>query len=174
MDSHRQARTAAFERFYTAEYSNIFRASYAFCGDPELARDATQEAFKKAFTRWARLAKHEWAGGWVMRTSLNYCRRQLRRKPSLPRPILSNDPSANTLQRLDLVRALRKLPPRQREATLLYYLNDLPIAAIAELMDISSGAVKAHLAKAREALRRSLTDDGDPELTEESRGVDHA
>ena len=58
--------------------------------------------------------------------------------------------------RLDVLTALRSLPERQREAAVLHYIVDCPVAVVAESMGISDGAVKAHLSKAREALRRSL------------------
>ena len=58
--------------------------------------------------------------------------------------------------RLDVVAALGRLPFRQRQAVVLFYWNDLPTAAIAELMEISESAVRAHLTHARGALRKTL------------------
>ena len=58
--------------------------------------------------------------------------------------------------RVDVLAALRSLPFRQRQATILYYWGDLPVAAIAELMGLTEGAVRAHLAHARRALRPDL------------------
>ncbi|MET0131876.1 MAG: RNA polymerase sigma factor [Stenotrophomonas chelatiphaga] len=52
-----------------------------------------------------------------------------------------------------LVQALRALPPRQREAFTLRVLQDLDGATTARAMDCSEGAVKTHLARARDALR---------------------
>lgn len=58
--------------------------------------------------------------------------------------------------RLDVVAALGGLPFRQRQAVVLFYWSDLPTAAIAELMEISESAVRAHLTHARNALRKTL------------------
>ncbi|WP_182657536.1 RNA polymerase sigma factor [Stenotrophomonas lacuserhaii] len=52
-----------------------------------------------------------------------------------------------------LVQALRTLPPRQREAFTLRVLQDLDLATTARAMGCSEGAVKTHLARARDALR---------------------
>lgn len=52
-----------------------------------------------------------------------------------------------------LVQALRTLPPRQREAFTLRVLQDLDGATTARAMGCSEGAVKTHLARARDALR---------------------
>ncbi|MBD8644475.1 RNA polymerase sigma factor [Stenotrophomonas sp. CFBP 13724] len=57
-----------------------------------------------------------------------------------------------------LVQALRALPPRQREAFTLRVLQDLDGATTARAMGCSEGAVKTHLARARDALRTLMED----------------
>lgn len=57
---------------------------------------------------------------------------------------------------IDLVKAIGELSLRQREAVLLYYLADIPVRGVADLMRVSEGTVKAHLAHARRNLRRDL------------------
>jgi len=47
-----------------------------------------------------------------------------------------------------------RLAPRQRIAMALYYVEDLPVREIAESMQISEGAVKAHLSQGRSNLAR--------------------
>jgi RNA polymerase sigma-70 factor, ECF subfamily len=146
-----------FEDFYLREYQQVFRATYLLVGSREGAQDATQEAFKRAFVRWGRLRKQPWVGGWVMTTALNLCKRQLQDanrdlSPASKRPDLISAPSV----RVDVVNALRKLPHRQQQATVLYYVGDLPLPVIADLMGITEGAVKAHLAHARKSLRELL------------------
>ena len=53
---------------------------------------------------------------------------------------------------LDIRHALLTLPVRQRAAIALYYLDDLPVADIAGLLDCSEGTVKTHLARPSRAL----------------------
>jgi DNA-directed RNA polymerase specialized sigma24 family protein len=65
---------ANFDGFCKSEYASVYRAAFAFTGDKDSALDATQEAFSRAFARWARLSREPWAGGWVMTTALNLCR----------------------------------------------------------------------------------------------------
>ena len=137
----------------------MYRAARLLASDEESAMDATQEAFQRAYARWRRLARHPWAGGWVMTTALNVCRRQLRRTSSVGTADLSNERSGSVSDpgvRVDVSTALRRLPLRQREAVVLFYVGDLPLGAIADLMSISEGAVKAHLAQGRKALRGLL------------------
>jgi RNA polymerase sigma-70 factor (ECF subfamily) len=144
-----------FEDFYAAEFDRVFDSAFAFSGDRDVAADATQEAFARAFARWRRLSRQEWAGAWVTTTALNVLRRRYR---DAARSRLPADERAShdAHGRVDLLRALRALPVRQREAAVLFYVADLPLHAVADAMRISDGAVKSHLARAREGLRVSL------------------
>jgi RNA polymerase sigma factor (sigma-70 family) len=94
-----------------------------------------------------------------MTTALNLSRRELRRS-HLDRPPPAQDESFDGAsvwgERLDLVEALLALPPRQRKATVLYYLGDFSVAQVARLMEISEGTVKAQLSSARTKLLRIL------------------
>jgi RNA polymerase sigma factor (sigma-70 family) len=134
----------------------VFRAACLVTGSREVAADATQEAFQRAFARWARLSRHSWAGGWVTTTALNLCRREMRRRSAGPVADAAGVQPVDVAERLDVVAALGRLPFRQRQAAVLFYWSDLPTAAIAELMEISESAVRAHLTHARSALRKDL------------------
>ena len=146
-----------FETFYKTEYPHVYRAVFLATSDPDAAFDATQEAFKRAYARWWRLSRHEWAGGWVMTTALNASKRAWRTTSeettgaetarSYPEPSAS---------RIDIAAALQGLPARQRTAVVLYYLRDQSIPTIANVMGVSEGTVKAHLAQARKKLRDAL------------------
>lgn len=147
-----------FEDFYAAEYDRVFSSAYVFCRDRDAALDATQEAFARAFARWRRLDKEEWAGAWVTTTALNLLRRRFRRVNQAvaagEQTTASSDPRS-----VDLIDALRALPTRQRQAATLFYVTDLPVAVVAQSMGLSEGTVKAHLSRARDALRKRLGED---------------
>jgi RNA polymerase sigma-70 factor (ECF subfamily) len=148
-----------FEDFYAAEFDRVLDSAFAFSGDRDAATDATQEAFARAFARWRRLSRQEWAGGWVTTTALNVLRRRFR-DAARSRVLVDERVPHDALGRVDLLRALRALPVRQREAAVLFYLADLPLHAVAEAMGVSDGAVKSHLARARKSLRVSLEERG--------------
>jgi RNA polymerase sigma-70 factor (ECF subfamily) len=144
-----------FEDFYAAEFDRVLNSAFAFSGDRDAATDATQEAFARAFARWRRLSRQEWAGGWVTTTALNVLRRRYQDAAKSRVPVHERA-SHDAHGRVDLLRALRALPVRQRKAAVLFYLADLPLHAVADAMGISDGAVKSHLARARKGLRVSL------------------
>lgn len=147
----------SFQDFYAAEYDRVLASAYAFCRHREAALDATQEAFARAFARWRRLEREEWAGAWVATTALNLLRRH---PPRVDRSVSESESPATSpgSPEIDLLDALRTLSKRQRQAATLFYVTDLPIAVVARLMGLSEGTVKAHLSRARDALRTRLGD----------------
>lgn len=152
---------ASFREPYEREFAAVYRAAYALSGDRSLAEDAAQEAFARALTRWRRLDREPWAGGWVMTTALNFTRRQMRKRP----PTAERRPAETDAEALiDLRRAVRTLPARQQTAVVLHYLIGLPLEEVAGAMGCKEGTVKAHLARARAALERRLADE-DPSVT---------
>jgi RNA polymerase sigma-70 factor (ECF subfamily) len=143
-----------FDDFYRSEFSRVYRAAWLLARHDDDAMDATQEAFGRAFARWRRLSRHEWAVGWVITTALNVERR--RRNSPPPAHTALSDTAGPTADAIDLQRALQRLPRRQREALVLFYVGDLTVHVAADLMGVSDGTVKAHLAQGRAALRQLL------------------
>lgn len=146
--------TSDFDSFYGAEYPNVYRAARAWTGDEQVALDATQEAFARAFARWSRLSKEDWRGGWVMTTALNICKKKAPSPTALPE---SSD-KVPSYERVDLTRALSSLSEQQRKAAVLHYIGDIPLPLVADLMKISEGTVKSHLNRARQSMRAYLED----------------
>jgi RNA polymerase sigma-70 factor (ECF subfamily) len=68
-----------------------------------------------------------------------------------------------------IVTALQELDAGQREAVVLHYLADLPVAEVAVQLGVAEGTVKSRLARARDRLAALLDDTGDD--TEEARHV---
>jgi RNA polymerase sigma-70 factor (ECF subfamily) len=144
-----------FSDFYRSEFDRVYRSAWLSARDRDLALDATQEAFTRAFARWRRLHDKPWAVGWVIKTALNLIKGRKRGSPFLPdgSPASERSPTAG---RVDMTRGLSRLPIRMQTALVLRYVADLPIREIAEVMGISEGGVKSHLAQGRNALRPHL------------------
>lgn len=144
-----------FGEFYLSEYRRVFRTVRALGSSHEDAWDITQESFARALARWSRLRKKSWRGGWVMTTALNLSKKASR---EIPRADVDHASSFEThpAGRVDLVRALRQVSARQREAAVLYYVFDLSVPDVAQAMGVSEGAVKTHLSRARAFLHDAL------------------
>jgi RNA polymerase sigma-70 factor (ECF subfamily) len=158
---HARAPARSVEGIFRAHYAQLVRALAIVLEDREEAADAVQEAFLQLERRWETVSAYDDPVSWVRRVALHRLltrRRALQRRGrallSLPRPE-QQLPRQNTLA-VALREVLRKLPLRQRTATVLFYYADLSIAEIAEAMGISERAVNQHLHRAREALRREL------------------
>jgi RNA polymerase sigma factor (sigma-70 family) len=91
-----------------------------------------------------------------MTTALNLCRKEHGRRARVRSGDVPERLIALSSAALEMRDALAGLPTRQREAVTLFYVGDLSIHAIAEVMNISDGAVKAHLSHGRKRLRELL------------------
>jgi RNA polymerase sigma factor (sigma-70 family) len=88
----------------------------------------------------------------------------------VPPPPSDPDPAIAVAAAVDLVRAARGLPRRQRQVVVLRYLADLSEREVAQLLGLSTGTVKTHLHRAAVTLRGRL--DENPE--EARRGTPQA
>jgi RNA polymerase sigma factor (sigma-70 family) len=143
------------ESLYRADADRLWRAIYAFAGDPEIASDSVAEAYAQLLRRGAAVRD---PAAWVWRTAFQVSRGALktRRRDEL----LTSTPeeSADTHIDQDLLTAVRQLPDGQRAAVILFYYADLPIREIAGRLGTNSLAVRANLSRGRRRLRDLLGD----------------
>lgn len=136
-----------------------YRAAFRLLGSATDAEDVAQSAVVATVLRWSTVSAY--ADAWTARIAINGALGQLRtarRRAAFEQPTEGAMAEAVSL-RVDLRRALRSLPRRQREAVALRYLADLPVAAVAATMGISEGAVKTHAHRGLAALRETLGTD---------------
>jgi RNA polymerase sigma-70 factor (ECF subfamily) len=154
-----------FDAFFLARYDSLTRSLAAAFGDRELAAEAVQEAFVRAFTRWRRVRRLDNPTAWVRRVAINLLRDQHRRRGRRDRAIerfaaMTPAPDLDADRGADdggVIQQLRLLPPQQRLAVALFYLEDASVADVAHAMSISEGAVKYHLNQGRTALRKAMS-----------------
>lgn len=128
----------------------------------EVAQDTFLRAWQQA-SQWRH--GHARYATWLFQVALNLCRDRLRaRRPQRDDDIDHlADPSPSPELLADehelarrLQTALERLPPRQREALVLFHDHGLSQAGIAETLELSVEAVESLLARARRALRSAL------------------
>jgi len=149
---------------FDAHYRELCRLAYVLLGDGPQAEDVVQEAFLRTFTGLGRLRDRSRADAYLRRCVVNLSRSRLRRRSTEGRcneavHRTHRDETFTTPADLDMVEAVRSLPPRQRAAVVLFYFADLPETEVAATLGCSVGTVKSQLAKARAALARGLGDD---------------
>ena len=157
-----ERRSEAFETFYDREYPAVVGLAYALSGSRGGAEDLAQEAFLAAYRQWERIGLYEQPGAWVRRVVANLSTSVFRRRVSeakaLVRVALGQPTVVPELSAADPAfwTAIRALPRRQAQVVALFYLEDLPVADVAEILDVSPGTVKRHLFNGRRALGAQL------------------
>jgi RNA polymerase sigma-70 factor, ECF subfamily len=160
--THVAGSTETFEEFYLREYQAVVGLAYALSGNAWLAEDLAQEAFLAAHRNWSRVAAYERPEAWVRRVAANHSvsafRRRIVEAKTLLRLARGATPTVAELppDHAEFWDAVRALPRRRAQVAALYYLEDRPIAEIADVLEMAPGTVKKHLYEARRALARQL------------------
>ncbi|WP_339320896.1 sigma-70 family RNA polymerase sigma factor [Paenibacillus sp. FSL W8-0194] len=121
--------------------------------------DAMQETALKAYRALPTLQNPRFFNTWVCRILINECNTLLRKKSKTVSmaepPQAAYVPPVEDL-RMDLRDAVDRLEETQRMIVILYYFEDMTIQQIADMLEMSAGAVKTRLYRARMALSRRL------------------
>jgi RNA polymerase sigma-70 factor (ECF subfamily) len=159
----------SFEAFYRDEYRGMLGVAMALVDGTSVAEDLVQESFLSAHRRWDRVSQYDNPRAWVRRVLINRATSLRRRLKSELRAISRVGPPEPappdlTPETTGVWRAVHRLPRRQQQAVALHYVGQLSMAEIADVMGCSEGAVKSHLHRAREQLRRDLAGWNEEEL----------
>jgi RNA polymerase sigma-70 factor (sigma-E family) len=155
----------AVTALYAEHALGLTRLAFIMLGDRFAAEDVVQEAFCGLYRAWDRLPSHDNVVGYLRVSVVNGCRSVMRRAKRAPRPVAVPDVASAESDALRVeeqratVAALRRLPPRQREALVLRYFADLPEHETARAMGVSRGTVKSTTARALTALGRILAEE---------------
>ena len=148
---------------YADHAVSLIRLAYLMLGDRPAAEDAVQDAFVGLYRHWSRLDDPGRALGYVRTAVLNGCRSALRRQTAGRKLALHQAPEASAEaavlsreERTEVMRAVRALPDRQREALILRFYLDLPDREIARIMGLRPGSVRSATHRALRALGQSL------------------
>jgi RNA polymerase sigma-70 factor (sigma-E family) len=156
-------REAAVTALWDQHHPQLVRLAVLLGADGE-AEDVVAEAFCELYRRWPRLRDPQAAPAYLRSVVCNLVRMRLRhlqvvRRHSPVTVVDAGSAEQEVVLREDhreVVRALRELPERQRQALVLRYWLDLREAEVAAAMGISPGAVKAHTSRGMAALTRLL------------------
>lgn len=141
-----------FESVFRASYPRVLRAAYVVVADWEVAHELAQDAFVQLLRHWEKVSGYDEPGAWVRRVAIRLAVRHRSRRPLLFAAPEPRDASRATEVHVDLMRAISTLSPTQRAAVVLHYLEDLPVARVAEELRCSEATAKVHLFRARNRL----------------------
>lgn len=160
--------TAAFSGIVRRWQTPLVNLAWRFCRDRGRAEEMAQEAFLRAFRNLAQWRGDAAFSTWLFALAANLYRTQLRRIPatmlSLDEIAEPPDSRRSATAALDdasrdeaLRRAVLALPPKYRDAVLLFYFHDQDVPAAARTLRVPEGTVKARLFRGRELLRSKFS-----------------
>lgn len=152
---------------FTAEGPSLVRLARLFVDDRDAAEDLVQEAFLRLARHADRIEQRDRAPAYLRSIVLNLARDHNRRglvsirhHPPAGREVdVREDPSDRLVhgeQHAQVIRAVRRLPARQRDCVVLRYFEEQSVDEIAATLDVSANSVKTHLRRAMASLARSL------------------
>jgi RNA polymerase sigma-70 factor (ECF subfamily) len=170
---------AAFEYLYKAHCKRVYNVCLRMIKNPADAEDLTQQAFLQLFRKIGTFRGESGFSTWLHRVTVNIVLMHLRRRKPIeilaedlerhgsndegPRELGSCDASMlGAIDRLNLTRAIRKLPFGYKRLFLLYDVIGYEHGEIAGLLGCSTGCSKSQLHKARRRLRRLLQGEQGP------------
>lgn len=144
--------SAAVEQLYRAEALKMWRALVGSTGNREIADDAVAEAFARALHHASEIRD---LSAWTWRVAFRVAASQALSRED---PVQADQGvgDASTAEVPDLVTALRRLSPNQRQAVVLHDYADRPTAEVAVILGCSRATVHVHLSKGRHRLRELL------------------
>jgi RNA polymerase sigma-70 factor (ECF subfamily) len=169
---------AAFEELVNRYEKKIYRLGMNITGSPEDAEDVLQETFLKAFEHLPEFREDARFYTWIVRIAVNEALMKLRKRRAskeVPVEDSEDDEGAVTVREFAdwkpnpeqqlaraeleniLQNAIRALPLSFRTVFYLRDVEDLSTEETAELLNLSVGAVKARLFRARLRLREDLS-----------------
>jgi RNA polymerase sigma-70 factor (ECF subfamily) len=162
----------ALEDLYRREYPRLVALAHGLSGSRSAAEELVQDAFLAAHRRWDHVGGYTEPSAWLHRVVVNRSVSGVRRRVAEARALTrlrGQRALPDALPEPDeaVWRAVRALPPRQRQVVALHYVDDRPVAEIARILDCAEGTVKAHLHQARHALARTLGHPVEPPAREQ-------
>jgi RNA polymerase sigma-70 factor (ECF subfamily) len=154
-----RAKELEFEKLYCEHKGRVFSTVYRLVGNRPDAEDVTQDVFVKVYKNLESFRGESAISTWIYRITVNTCFDFLRKRKRQAAISLEEcaEPSTGPQGLKQLVETMAaKLPDAYRKVFVLYDIQGLKHAEIAETLGITEGASKSLLHRARARLRQRL------------------
>lgn len=165
LDLVARARTgdrSAFDELMRRHQDRVFAVCMRVMRNRDSALDATQDTFLTVFRKVDQFRGESAFSTWLYRVAMNTCYDSLRRakrKAADPLPETHDPPDTSVDDDLgavelrpDLTTALAALAPEFRSAIVLVDVEGLPLAEVAEILEVAEGTIKSRLHRGRRQL----------------------
>jgi RNA polymerase sigma-70 factor (ECF subfamily) len=156
----------AFETLYHQHAARLYTLACRMAGSPEDGEDLLQEIFLQAYRKLGSFKGDAAIGTWLYRLALNHCLDYVRSRQAKMNKLTDTLDADTSIQptarrdtpiaRLDLERALERLPDGCREAFVLHDVEGFDHKEVGRLLGIAEGTSKSQVFKARMKLRALL------------------
>ena len=168
VDRLRSGDLSAFEEVYRQHGSRLYNLAWRMLGDAGDAEDAVQETFLLAFRKLGGFKGESALGTWLYRLAMNLCVDRLRSRTNKndrrtepldaapPGTLVTAGGGDLAVGRIDLERAIERLPDGCRAAFLLHDVEGFEHHEVGTILGISEGTSKSQVHKARLRIREYL------------------
>lgn len=156
----------AFEILYRQQAARIYTLACRIAGSPEDGEDLLQEIFLLAYRKIGTFKGDAAIGTWLYRLAMNQCLDYVRSRRAKMKKLTDTLDGNDSAQpparresldtRLDLERAVERLPDGCREAFVLHDVVGLDHREVGDLLGVAEGTSKSQVFKARAKLRAFL------------------
>jgi RNA polymerase sigma-70 factor (sigma-E family) len=161
----RQGRADEYAEFAAARAGHLYRSACLLtAGDTHLAEDLVQETFGRLYLRWGRLSRVDNPAAYAQTVLTRAFLAHQRRRSSTERvtdrmPDLPGTNGGDAPLRLTLLDALSRLPAKDRAVIVLRYWEDRSVEQTADVLGVSSAAVRTRCVRALGRLRELVGQD---------------
>jgi RNA polymerase sigma factor (sigma-70 family) len=156
------------DELYRRHGGEVYRYALAVLGNHADAEDVTQTTFLNAYRSMEQGVRPRKPSNWLLVIASNAIKQRFRQEQARPRQVELDERTAH-LETDDvegptvgeLLAALSKIPPQQRQAIVLREFEGRSYAEISEILGVTKSALEALLFRAR----RSLAEELDHQLT---------
>jgi RNA polymerase sigma factor (sigma-70 family) len=151
----------ALDDLYRHHVGEVYRYTYAVLGNHADAEDVTQTTFVNALRALERGETPRDPSHWLIAIAHNLVRQRWRQAAARPAMVelvgdVPDEAPEEDVRLDELVRALQRIPPSQREALVMRELEGRSYREIAELLGLTTGALETLLFRARRSLAEEL------------------
>jgi RNA polymerase sigma factor (sigma-70 family) len=157
-----QQASRAIDDLYRQHGPAVYRYAYAVLGNHADAEDVTQTAFLNAYRALEQGVHPRKPSNWLLTIASNAIKQRFRQEQARPRTVELDERIAGTDVDEDgpsvgeLLTALSKIPPQQRQAIVLREFEGRSYAEIAEILGVTTSALETLLFRARRSLAEEL------------------
>jgi RNA polymerase sigma factor (sigma-70 family) len=153
----------ALDELYRRHVGEVYRYAYAMLGNRADAEDVAQTTFMNALRALARGERPRKPSSWLLAIAHNVVRQRFRQAHSRPTEVeltselaglAPDDGGGPTID--EMLKALGRIPPLQREAIVMREFEGRSYAEIARILEITTSALETLLFRARRSLAEEL------------------